>query len=204
MTQKLTAVLALAIAGSASGQAVTGFSGGSEFAIFYGGSTGDVVGWRFDVNTSIILTDIGVWNGDSQLSPGLTSDHRVGLWDSAGNLLTSGSAGPGDPTVGGWNYGDVADVVLVPGERYTLGAMYTSDDDDAYISSPASMGLAPEINPNTNGVFPSVGDLGFVFPTEDSTNLARLGPNFLFTDVPAPASAALLGLGGLAAARRRR
>jgi len=204
MIQKMTTVLAIAIAGSATGQAVTGFSGGSEFAIFYGGSTGDVVGWRFDVNTSIILTDIGVWNADNQITPGLTSNHRVGLWDSGGNLLTAGSAGPGDPSVGDWNYGNVADVVLVPGERYTIGAMYSATDDDGYVSSPASIALASEINATTNGVFPPAGDLGFVFPTEDSTNLARLGPNFLFSPIPAPASAVLLGLGGLAATRRRR
>jgi hypothetical protein len=206
MIQKITAVVALAIAGSATGQAVTGFTGGSQFDAFYGASTGDVVGWRFDVNTPIVLTDIGVWNADTQVGfEGLTSDHRVGIWNAAGVLLTSGSAGPGDAVVGDWTYDNVADVVLVPGERYTLGAMYTSGTDfDSYISSPTSMSLAAEINAGTNGVFPSIGDLGFVFPTEDSTNLARLGPNFLFRPVPAPASAALLGLGGLATARRRR
>lgn len=204
MIKNVAAALLVTVAGSATGQAVTGFTGGSQFGSYYGGSTdatGDVVGFRFDVNTPIILSDIGVWNGDAD---GLTSNHMVGLWDSAGNLLTSGTVSTGGDTVGDWTYADVSDVTLNVGERYTLGALYNSADGDSYISSPTSMSLAPEINPTTNGVFPATGSLGFVFPTEDSTNLARLGPNFLFRPVPAPASAALLGLSGLAVARRRR
>ena len=189
------------LAGSASGQAVTGFSGGGLFPAWSADGPG-VVGWRFDVNTLIILTDIGIFNGDAD---GLTSPHAVGLWDSAGNLLTSGVAGPGGSVLGLFTYTDVADVVLNPGERYTIGGVYDINDGDSYVSGPSVFNLAPEINPTTNGVFPQPGDLGGLnFPTGDSTNLARLGTNFLFAPIPAPASAALLGLGGLAACRRRR
>lgn len=200
MIKNVAVALVVTVAGSATGQAVTGFTGGSVFGSYYGGAAGDVVGFRFDVNTPIILSDIGVWAD----ADGLGADHRVGLWDSSGTLLTSGSAGPADPLVSGWHYDDVADVTLVPGERYTLGALYFSTDGDSYTSSPTSISLAPEINPTTNGVFPATGSDGFAFPTMDSSNLARLGPNFLFRPVPAPASAALLGLSGLAVARRRR
>ncbi len=201
--KKFAVITCALLAGTAGGQAVTGFSGGSPFPAWSADGPG-VVGWRFDVNTSIVLTDIGVWNNDAVFGfEGLSSSHEVGLWDSAGNLLTSGVVSPGDIAIGEFTYTDVADVVLNPGERYTIGAVYDIADNDSYISSPSSLSLASEINPTTNGVFPEVGDLGGLnFPTGDSTNLARLGTNFLF--VPTPSTAALLGLGGLAAARRRR
>lgn len=195
------AVIVALFAGAASGQAVTSFSGGGQFPAWSADGPG-VVGWRFDVNTPIILTDIGIFNGDID---GLSSDHEVGLWDSAGNLLTSGVAGPGGSVNGLFTYTDVADVVLNPGERYTIGGVYDINDGDSYVSGPSVFNLASEINNTTNGVFPEVADLGGLnFPTGDSTNLARLGTNFLFAPIPAPASAALLGLGGLAASRRRR
>ncbi|MBZ0173585.1 MAG: PEP-CTERM sorting domain-containing protein [Phycisphaerales bacterium] len=189
------------LTGVAGAQAITSLSGGSLFDIYYGASTGDVVGWAFDLNTDVIVTDLGVYNNDAD---GLTSNHQIGIWDSLGNLMTSGTAGPGGAVVGDWTYTDVTDATLTAGERYTIGAMYASGDGDSYISSPSSLGLAAEVNATTNGVFPSIGDLGFVMPTEQSTNLGRFGPNFLFRDVPAPSALALLGLGGLVASRRRR
>ena len=201
MVRALAAAVLISVAGSAGGQAITSFTGGSLFGAWSSTAPG-VVGWRFDVNTAIILSDIGIFNGDLD---GLTTAHQVGLWDSSGTLLTSGVAGPGGSVLGSFTYTDVADVVLNPGERYTIGAVYDINDGDSYLSGPSTLGLAPEINPTTNGVFPNAGDLGGLnFPTGDSTNLARLGTNFLFRPVPAPASAVLFGLGGLAAIRRRR
>ncbi|GAB5497111.1 MAG: hypothetical protein Phyf2KO_21910 [Phycisphaerales bacterium] len=201
MVRKVVAALLVTVAGSAGAQAVTSFSGGTQFGAWDASSPG-VVGWRFDVNTPIILTDIGIFNGDAD---GLTSNHEVGLWDSAGNLLTQGVTGPGGDVLGQFTYSSVEDVVLSPGERYTIGAVYDINDGDSYVSGPSVLNLAAEINPTTNGVFPEAGDLGgLFFPTGDSTNLARLGTNFLFRPVPAPASMALLGLGGVAACRRRR
>ncbi len=210
MIQKVTAVVALALAGTATGQAITGFSGGAQFGSYWGGLVdGDVVGFRFTLNNDVIVTDLGVWNADTQIGlEGLTSDHMVGIWDAGGNLVVSGSAGPGGSAVGDWTYESVAPTQLNTGTTYTIGALYDAGgvpDGDSYISS--ATGITSDADVNwLNSVFPSVENLGFAFPTEDSASSSggRFGPNFLFRPVPAPASAALLGLGGIAAARRRR
>lgn len=203
MKQLVTALCLAGMTGIAGAQAITSITGGSAFGIYYGASTGDVVGWRFDTNTDVIVTSLGVYSGAADVD-GLTSSHQIGIWDSSGNLLVSGTAGPGGAVLGDWTYTDVSDTMLTAGERYTIGAMYNATDGDSYVSSPSALGLAPEINPTTNGVFPDAGDLGFVFPGSDSTNLGRFGPNFQFRAVPAPAGLAVIGLGALVATRRRR
>ena len=187
-------------AGTTMGQAVTSASGGGTFTAFYGGSTGDVVGMRFTVNEPIIVTHLGVWNN----SGANVADHQVGIWQNdTMSLLTSNVVTPGSPATGDWNYEPTTSVVLMPGIEYTAGAMYASDDGDVYVSNPA-ITTATEVN-ILNGVFPSAGSLGFVYPENDSAgNSGRYGPNFLFRPIPAPGAMALLGLGGLLAARRRR
>ena len=199
------ALVALICAGTASvamaqGAAVTDFTGGSPFGIYYGASTGDVVGFRFTADVDMLVTDLGVL-----LDPGdgvLDSAHMVGIWrNSDMSLLASTSVDATGTLMNGFLYESIAPVALSAGGEYTIGAMYTADDNDSYISSPST--LTTNGISNTNGVFPAAGDLGFVYPEGDSTNLARLGGNFIW-EVPAPGSLALLGLGGLAAVRRRR
>lgn len=203
----VAALILAAGASAASAQAINSFTGGTQFFGFYGGAiAGDVVGWRFTVNTPITVTHLGVWNADTNgLGAGLTANHRIGIWDTnTQGLLTSTSAGPGGTVVGAWTYASTNSVNLVPGVNYTIGAEYNAgggDDGDNYVSSPSSVNLNSAVN-LLQGVFPAATDLGFVFPTGNTANLGRHGPNFLF--VPAPGAAALLGLGGLAAARRRR
>jgi hypothetical protein len=153
---------------------VTSFTGGSNFAIYYGGSTGDVVGFRFTSDVDQMVTDLGVLE---DLADGvLDSPHMVGLWrNSDMALLASATVDSGDTLIDGFFYTPVAPVLLEAGVDYTLGALYTADDTDSYISTPTTVVLY-QIS-NTNGVYPAAGDLGFIYPELDSTNLARFGPN---------------------------
>ena len=92
----LTICVCAGLAATASGQAVTGYSGGSSFDIYYGGSTGDVVGFRFEVSAPITVTHLGVWNADT--TGGLSVDHQVGIWDDTFALLTDTTVTPASPT----------------------------------------------------------------------------------------------------------
>ncbi len=159
--------------------AIVSWTGGSEFAIFYGGSTGDVVGFRFMMNSEMAVESLGVWANDSTV-PGLTSDHMVGIWDDTMTLIASTTVTPASPMTGDFRYEAIAPVNLSTGTLYTIGALYTATDDDAYVSSAANLVTDPAVS-FQGAVFPSVGDLGFVFPTEDSGigSQGRFGPNFI-------------------------
>ena len=206
------AIVALAgVSSLATAQAVTGFTGGSQFTSFFGGAiAGDTVGWQFTVNSDIFVTDLGVWNADTALgNEGLTSDHRIGIWDlTTGALMVDGSAGPGGAVSGEWTYSAVINTMLTTGNTYVIGALYNAggvEDGDNYISSASSVSMDPTINFG-GGRSPLAADMGFALPEtfSGSTSLGRFGPNFQFTPVPTPGSMAILGLGGLMVTRRRR
>ena len=195
----LFVVGATASVASAYGPAVTGFTGGSSFGSYYGDPPGDVVGFRFTSDLDQFVTDLGCLDSIDGV---LDVAHMVGLWRNSDQaLLASVSVDATGDLIDGWYYEAITPVALVAGEQYTLGAEYYSGDTDGYFSSPSSISL--DGISNTNGVFPAIGSLGFVYPTEDSANLARLGPNMLTAPIPAPSSLALLGFGGLALRRRR-
>lgn len=180
-------VMLMAVAPAVMGQAVTGFTGGAQYNLYYTGSTGDVVGFRFTVNGAlpIEIDQLGVWNADTAAGgAGLTSPHEVGIWDSAQTLITSVTVDPATGTViGDWIYAGVSPVVLSPGETYTAGVLYTETDNDSYISSASSMTSAPEIT-FVQSVYPAAASLGFTYPSSNSTSFGRFGPNFSYTVVP--------------------
>ncbi|MFG0326353.1 MAG: PEP-CTERM sorting domain-containing protein [Phycisphaerales bacterium JB037] len=205
-TSKLALAAIAGLATVASAQtAITSYSGGTYFDVFYGASTGDAIGYRFTVNDNIVMNNVGMWNGTQSPADGVVStSHAWGLWDSNGDLVTSGIIDPNNGfQQGDFFYSNVdSATALAPNVRYTLAVVYAAGDMDGYLSSVSSITSDPMIDISV-GVFPASGDLGLTFPANDSAgNPGRLGPNFTFT--PAPGSLALLGLGGLAVTRRRR
>lgn len=187
---------------------ISGFTGGTgPFAIFYGDSVGDVVGFSFTADVDLTVTDLGIL--DDPLDGVLDAAHMVGIWDVATqDLLGSVSVDNSGTLIDGFYYSSLGGPVnLTAGTDYLLGALYTATDDDGYLSSPTTVDTM--FISNTVGVFPAALDLGFAFPTEVSANLGRLGPNMLAepTVVPLPGAAGLLllalGLARLVGIRRR-
>jgi len=173
-------VVILAMTPLAWGQAVTGFTGGSEFDSYYGSVAGDVVGFRFTVTESLYVTDLGVWNADTNAAgAGLTIAHDVGIWDAQGVLIAQVLVDPTTGTVvGDWMYESITPIFLDPGILYTIGAIYYTADGDNYVSSASSMTTIPEVV-FSNSVYPAAAELGFVYPTSDSASFGRFGPNFI-------------------------
>jgi hypothetical protein len=183
-TVGLAATALLAVAPVAMGQAVTGYTGGTQWALYHGGSTGDVVGFRFTVANSVQVSDLGVWNQDTAAGgAGLTSSHQVGIWDASQALIASATVTTAGTVNGAWTYASITPVVLNPGQTYTIGALYTGTDNDQYLSACSSMTTAAGVT-FVQSVYPASGSLGFAYPAGNSTSFGRFGPNFLFSVVP--------------------
>lgn len=177
-------VLVLACAPVTWGQAITGFVGGTEYDSYYGSVGGDVIGWRFTVSAPLEISDLGAWNADTNSGgAGLTAAHEVGIWDGSQALLASVTVDPSGTVVGDWIYAGITPVTLMPGQTYTIGTNYASSDTDNYISSASSMATHADLT-WTGSCYPAAGDMGFVYPSTDSSSYGRFGPNFLFTTVP--------------------
>jgi len=165
-------------------QGITGFTGGTEYGLYYTGSTGDVVGFRFEVLAPVEVDALGAWNADS--NGGLSTAHQVGIWDSTQTLVASVTVDPLTGTViGDWTYAAITPVTLTPGQVYTAGMIYFDTDSDSYISG--ASGVTTDANVTwINAAYPSTGSLGFAYPANDSspTSGGRFGPNFTFTVVP--------------------
>jgi hypothetical protein len=193
------AVATCSIAGvaSASAPALIDFSGGGPFdSLLFESST---VGWGFEVNSAIVVTDLGFWIDAN----GVNAPHQVGLWDSNQNLLAAVTIEPGAfNEVDGFAYVSIDETPLSPGQEYVLGWTDGVNDGDSFISQATSATFAPEINwLNSRGSF----DGGFTFPDTATTDFGfgRFGPNMLF--IPSPGTAAFLAFsGGVCGCRRRR
>ncbi len=146
--------------------------------------TNRTLAWIFTANTPMEVTHLGVWDNDTD---GLLASHRVGIWDAGGTLLgdTTILSGTGSPTAGGvigggtWRYEPI-NISLAAG-RYTIGALYNSDDD---FESDASFVTASPFIAFDEERFSNIGS-GFVFPTNTAGRNGLFGPNFQF-NIPEP------------------
>jgi hypothetical protein len=176
------------------------------------GAADTTFGWAFSLTSAVSLTDLGIWD---VLNDGLNESHVVRIWDSTGNLITSGTvpSGMGGTLVNGFRYVSVAPTFLAAGS-YVISAYYLSSNDP--VAGLASVTTAPEV---TYGQGRAGADTtccvggGDVFPTFLFPNGA-FGPNFQFTTptngVPEPGPSLLLlgialaGMSGFNLALRQR
>lgn len=205
---KTTFILSLVATSAVSfafGPAVQSFTGGSRFISFSSSAqaTPDVVGFRFTLADSRLVTNLGVWRDND--AGGLQQAHQVGIWDlSTATLVTSATVDNTGSLIGDHYYAAVSPVVLNAGTTYVIGATYWTGGLDGYISNPTTLTLDSGVTV-LGSVAPATANLGFVMPTGFTAGArGRHGPNFITAPVPEPATLAVVGFGALAMIRRRK
>jgi hypothetical protein len=158
------------------------------------------LGFVFTANSSFEVDSLGWFDATGE---GFSSQHTVGLFDSAGTLLTSItlSAGTSDSISGGFRYHSIAPITLATGSEYTLagtsgGPMdsWTINDfvNDFTVNSAFTIGQnAARFSYGTELVDPD---------SHFSDYLVYSGPNLagheLISATPEPASFLLVALAG--------
>ena len=169
-------------------EALTAFGGAGPGGVWFGND--NTVGWAFDALVPIEITHLGLNRINGSLDERLSQAHRIGIWDSGGNLLLSGTVGPGlgDTVLGPWEYAEVSPTTLGVG-RYVIGAQYTVGSPEWVVVAPTA--TDPAIN-YVEGRMGTGNDLPFPNQTFD---VLFVGPNFQFTSVPEPSIVFLLAPG---------
>jgi hypothetical protein len=171
------------------------------------------LGWSFTTNISISVSALGYYN--ASLTGGLVglgagcNCGEVGIFNSAGDLLTSAQVTSSDPVIGFFNYQTINPLVLAGGQKYYILAETGSSD---YTWDVNGMTVSPNITFDSDAYLKS-STLAFgtkslgLGPTQGG---GFFGPNFIDSpaaSAPEPSSLLLFGtvsLGVFGALRRRR
>lgn len=172
-------------------------------------AAGAMHGLEFTVATPVILTDLGVWDLDSD---GLVANHEVGLWTNDGELLAQTTVRSGTSSLlsasgnasGGWRFEPLnSPQVLRAGATYVVAAHYPAGDavgdlagDSVWggVDALSSITLLPkpevELGPHR---FHVSGADGLVFPARQGDFWTALfGANARVVSVPEPAAVSMM------------
>lgn len=179
--------------------AVTLTTPGSE----YGGGQ-YTLGFEFSLGNNSVIDSLGVYDN---LGDGLTAPASIGIWDLAGNLLTSTTISAGSGTLDGlFRFQSISPFAVTANTHYIVGA-YTTD---LATSLNTGQGGTGSIDPNVTIYRDRYSNFNgtFSFPTQTDNNVgAWLGGNFQFNSaVPEPSTWAMMlfGFGAVGFAVRRR
>jgi hypothetical protein len=165
------------------------------------GNDDDSNGWRFQANTGIAVTELGVWDEFADGFGAATVD--VGLWSDTGSLLASATVLSSSPLTAGFRYVAITPLTLSAGTFYRLSASPSTGNLSALADVPfADLNAVPEITFDA-GYYANNGNL-LAFPdiiSADIDDADFFGPNFKF--VPEPGTLALLAPIGTLLLRRR-
>ena len=156
-------------------------------------------GWDFNLAQSYLVTALDFY--DSGAVGGLLTSHQVGLWTSTGTLLASATipAGTAAPLIGTYRSVAIVPIVLTPG-FYEVGG-FVPGNSDKYVFDAAAFTTLSGITYSASHVATGA----FAFPgSQNLVSTREFTANFEVAGAPEPASAALLGLGALLLAARRR
>jgi hypothetical protein len=155
----------------------------------------DVTGWEFTVKTDIVVNALGFY--DQNINDPLKYDHKVGIFDATGTLLTpEGTTVKKDSTLdGSFRYASITNTLLGAGKTYIIAGM-SYKDETGFIYSPFSTFTLAEdyITYNRNRHKIGVGN-ELLFPTTTNPTKGWFGVNFQFVATPEPSTLILLGLG---------
>lgn len=157
------------------------------------------LGFQFTTNGPVTITRLGFYDDQKN---GLTENHDVGIYDSAGNLLVSTTVLTTDSLTSWFRFHDIIPYTLLGSETYYIVGVTGTENYTMYTTG---FTVEPSINFILDAWKSSVGGV-LAFPDSTSNITQALGggifgPNFDTTPVPVPPTllllaSGLLGLGG--------
>jgi hypothetical protein len=169
------------------------------------GSFVGTAGWSFQLVTNVTVTELGCMV-DFYASNPTTNLVQVGLWGPTGLLLASNAVGPSSTLFDQSLYSSVTPVALSPNQTYHIGVSFFGAQYFLNAIVP-TLGGSVSTSADITGVGAGEATSGFGSPSSPQglDGSMYVGANFRYTGgVPEPSSGALVVLGALLLAVRRR